>query len=160
MRTSNRACVAILALFLAAPSDAQRLDSLPSGSRVRVWRTSAPGRITGILERSDSGGLVFSSRWRPTARYPYADIRAIAVGHREARPGGAARGARRGLMFGAAVGVVATGITAVYESNRPDSFGFGTVIVGLQSIAFMGVTTAVGAIIGATDRTRWQRVWP
>ena len=116
----------------------------------------------GVLEAADSSTLFLTPRGRPGVLLRYADIESIAIARgRESRPGGAAAGAKRGFLIGATVGLVATAVALSYDMNASgESFIPASVIIGGFGIALTAVSTGVGAAIGATPRTRWERVWP
>ena len=158
--------LAALALGLAAaagPLPAQRLDDLAAGARLRVARHAPPRPVVGTLVRADSTGLTLSpARGGPALVVPLADLRRVDVS-RGARPAPEAfwRGAGVGFLVGAGVGVVATGLA--YQSDRRSSCDCiipATAIVGALSVAFTGVTTLTGGVIGVATRERWRQAWP
>jgi hypothetical protein len=159
--------VALVALVTAVPTSraiAQRPDSLPVGShlRVKTW-IAPPGQLTGLLEAADSNVMFLVPHGRAPILLRYAEIESIAIARgRESRPGGAARGAKRGFQIGASIGLVATAVAYAYDvkGSSSDSFIPASVVIGVYSLGLTAVTTGVGALIGSTDRIRWERVWP
>jgi hypothetical protein len=158
--------VAVIGLITALPAPtamAQRPDSLPVGSQLRVkTRITPPGELMGVLQAADSSTMLLLPHGRSSTLLRYAEIKSIAIARgREPRPGGVARGAKRGLLVGASVGLLATAVAAVYDlTSSQESFIPASVAIGVYSLGLTAVTTAVGAMIGGSDRTRWERVWP
>lgn len=157
---------ALLALGLLVPTSAahaQRIDVLPAGARVRVYpRVRPPLVVQGTVVRADSGVLTLAvGRRRTTRELAAGDIHRIEqlVGRRSV---GSAlgRGALRGALVGAGIGVLATGITAVAERRDPcdECFIPMTAAVGAASVAFTMATTAVGGVVGLLRRDRWETV--
>jgi len=158
----------VLALsVLAQPSVAlaQRPDSLPVGARVRVaTRFMNPRTITGVLEAADSSSIAFRPDGRSPLLLDYREIESIAVGRREPRPGGATSGAKRGLRFGLGTTVIAAAVStaiALAVGYRPSGYSLSVPLtVAILGVPFTILSTAVGAVIGTTDRTVWEQVWP
>jgi hypothetical protein len=167
--SAARACalaVVLVALVTALPAStaiAQRPDSLSVGShlRVKMW-TTPPGQLTGVLEAADSNAMFLVPHGRPPMLLQYTEIESIAIARgREPRPGGAARGAKRGFLVGASIGLLATAIAFTYDVNSSsDTIIPASVVIGVYSLGLTAVTTGVGALIGRSYRTRWERVWP
>lgn len=154
--------VAAAVALPAASASAQRPDSLPVGIDVRVTpRFAADRPLTGELLEADSVGLVVGRYRRSPMQLAYSDIASVDVARGRTRiPGGAARGAKRGFLIGAAIGIVATSAAFVYDQRTSsEAFIPGTVIIGAYSVGLIAVTTATGAILGNRQRTNWERVW-
>ena len=153
----------LLIVSPAATAIAQRPDSLPLGSELRVdMRTKPPGRLTGVLQAADSNAMLLVPRGRPPILVRYDEIASVATARgTQPRPGGAVRGAKQGFLVGAGIGVVATAIALVFDLNTSQEvFIPASVVIGVYSLGLTVVTTLVGAAIGTSDVTRWERVWP
>lgn len=160
--------VALASLALLVPtSDAvcQRPDSLPVGARVRVdTRITTPRRMFGILEAADSTAIAVVPDGRPVVLIRRSDVRSIAVGRREPRPGGAARGAKRGFQIGAGITIATMGVASAIAAAvgyKPGAYEPPvSVTVAIFGVPFTVLSTVVGAVVGTTDRTVWRQVWP
>lgn len=160
-----RLLLAATALAASSPAlHAQRVDSLVVGARVRVEvRDGAPPVVIGRLEqRAPDGALVVRPEDAEVTRtIDAARVRALAVSTERLDAGAASRrGALRGFLFGGAITLAATALTAGIEFNSGgDSMrGLGTMLVGGAGLALTGITTAVGAVAGRQDRDRWVAV--
>ena len=151
-----------LALFAAPPLGAQPLDSLAAGARVRVARYAPPPRVVGTVVRSDSLTLVIvPDRGPSTMIMSWSDLEQVDIS-RGQRPTGEAfaRGAKAGALIGVGLGLVATGLAVREDRECSDSMIPITLIVAPLSVAFAGVTTLAGGMVGVAARERWRRVWP
>lgn len=167
-RSIVSARLALVSLTLLVPtSDAvcQRADSLPVGARVRVdTRITTPRRMFGILQAADSTAIAVVPDGRPVVLVPRSDVQSIAVGHREPRPGGAARGAKRGFRIGVGITIATMGVASVVAAAvryRPSEYEPSVPLtVAILGVPFTVLSTVVGAVVGTTDRTVWRQVWP
>jgi hypothetical protein len=155
-----------IVLLGSSPSTAfsQRADSLRVGARVRVeTRHMYPRSLIGVLEAADSARIAVAPDGRPTVLFHYSEIETIAVGRREARPGGVGRGAKRGFLFGLGTTIVAAGVASAVAhaiDYKPSEYSPSVPLtVAILGVPFTAFSTAVGALIGSTDRTVWQPVW-
>lgn len=156
---SHAAVVIVLGLVAAGPLEAQRLDSLPVGARLRVLATQHA--VRGTLIRADSTGLLLApADGGPSVFAPVAELRRVDVSEGSPPAWGAfQRGAGIGFLVGAGIGVVATALAS--QSHDGDAIIIPTQdLVRLLSIGFTGVTTLGGGLIGVASRERWHQLWP
>lgn len=158
-----QAALALSAVLLsAAPAAAQRPDSLPARTVVRVTPTLRPARqVVGAIESADSLRFRVVTRQHDVVEYPYDAVASVEVARGMTRvPGAVGRGARRGFLVGATIGLVATGAALAYDFHGGgEAFVPASLLIGAYSVAFTGVTTVAGALIGSVPRTNWERVW-
>ena len=157
------ASLVALALVVVSPLQAQTLDSLPAGARLRVVRHLPLRPVVGTLIRADSVSLMLMpERDGPLLTVSLADLRRVDVSRGQRSRGEAfGQGAGVGALIGAGLGLVATGI-AIRSDLRSDCDCMipASAIVGTMSILFTGATTVVGGLIGVAGRERWKRAWP
>lgn len=138
---------------------AQVADSLMRGARVRVWTQDSPKPSEGRLERVDSTAMHIRLGSRYDTSVRFADVDSVHQHGGPGQPWGAGRGAVRGLKIGGAVTLLATGIALGYDlAASGDGFIPASVIIGAYGIAFTGITTGVGAVVGLIPRRTWVRV--
>lgn len=158
-----QAALALSAVLLsAAPAAAQRPDSLPVRTVVRVTPTLRPVRqVVGAIESADSLRFRVVTRQHDVVEYPYDAVASVEVARGMTRaPGAVGRGAWRGFLVGATIGLVATGAALAYDFHGGgEAFVPASLLIGAYSVAFTGVTTVAGALIGSVPRTNWERVW-
>jgi hypothetical protein len=150
--------------WLPSAAFGQSAESLRVGTRVRVeTRSMNPRSFTGTLEAADSSAIAVVPDGRSTILLNYSEIESIAIGWKEARPGGAGRGAKRGFLFGLGTTIVAAGVAGAIAhavDYKPSEYSPSVPLtVIIFGVPFTVLSTAVGALIGATDRTVWQPVW-
>jgi hypothetical protein len=118
--------------------------------------------VVGRLIRADSLSLVIApDRGPSTMTMSLSELRRVDVS-RGARPTGEAfaDGALTGALIGTGVGIIATALAIRADRRCNDCMIPGTAIVVPLSVAFTGVTTFVGGMIGVAGREKWSPAWP
>lgn len=145
------------------PARVAAMAAIPAGAvlRIRV-RASGTAPFTGRLVERAEGGLVVVFG-RDTLLVRDADVQVLErMTHLRSRGTATAIGAGKGLLFGAAVGSVATGIVHLRERRTgcPDCMISATMATAFLGAVFTGVSTVVGGVVGHSRREQWRREWP
>lgn len=158
------AAVTVAALVAAArPAalGAQRVDSLPSGARVRiVLRPASRGVVDATYLRADSAGLAVTPGRGAAATYAWQDVRRVER-HAERLTAGEAfgRGAQRGARVGAYLSAAALAVAAYSDLRRPCHCQLTTTAaVGAVGVFYTGLFAVTGGALGLGHRDRWVPV--
>ncbi len=147
---------AAVAIAAAAPASAQRIDSLPIGARVRVqFRHPPPSAYDGVLVAADSLSLTLRASDGSPQVAPFDEIARL---EQYAGPISARMGFRRGARTGALIGLGTSAFLMVVASMNPcegECLMSPTAAAAIVSIPLIGLTTAVGGIIGSQRRELW-----
>jgi hypothetical protein len=142
--------LAVLAVVVAIPLNAQANNSLQIGSRIRLQTIAAPGNwVTGPVR-----AITPTSIWIDQSEYSLESIHRLEVSD------GQKSRFLRGLMFGALAGTVIGAATGGIAWASCDSCNDDPILgfLAVTGIGF-GSGVVIGGIVGANTRgDRWRRI--
>ena len=159
IRTAPQTIAALtMAVTLAGhAADAQTLDDVRIGARVRVYQMIAGDRreVTGVLVSRDADSVGLRVEGSGTAPNRYAMRDTYLMEFSRERHTGAVAGAWIGLVGGFAVGFFTSNTTAKCQCSEPG--GYGLFVGGVVGAFGAGL----GGLVGATMTfDRWTTVVP
>lgn len=155
--------LALAGILFASPLDAQAIEELHAGARVRVTTSRETSPLVGTLLSATPDAVVIRSADREfDLALPAASVRKLERSLGPIPDGERfVEGAKIGALAGLTVGVVATSI--VYLSDADESCGevcfHPTTVAAVSGVALTGLSALAGGLVGLiVRRERWKEV--
>ena len=144
------------------PTVAHALDSLPTGTPVRVYvQNPSSYRVDGRLLRYDRGHLLINptDSLARTINWNINDVRSVDALGRRSDGWAFGHGAGVGALVGLSIGVIATAVVSSTSSGScSDCFISPAAVATILTVPFTVVTTVVGGFVGLGFRDKWRTV--